>query len=285
MKLVDTQYVYINSSNRQASETPYLFTTTFQSGDISCQKNEVMKIGVQSFDLYHTWTYVNENNNTFTLINTVTDANTVIVVENGNYTFKQLAQKLTSLYPDWTVTWSSITNKFTFTFTQDHTFSFGANSANKILGLRGSNNSQTTFVSDDVLRTALSERINVHIDNLTPYSRINLENSQGSQGTASTKVLSIINNFSPFDIITYENNSNLYSFYVSEKNIEKLQISLRDVDSSLLTFVNEDCNIVLKIETYQVETSEETNKMLSTLQDIREYLRLMFVSSNLNNVR
>jgi len=287
MKLLNTQYLYINSANRNANEEVCSFSVLFNNGDVACKKDEVMKVGVQSFDLYHTWTYVNANNNTFQLFEVIPDSieYVTITIPEGNYTFKQLAAKLTSLYEKWTVTWSAITNKFTFVFSTLHDML--PSSAYKILGL--SNDTSTrysdllTLDSVNVLRPTLSERINVHIDNLTPYQKINLENTLGSTGTASTKVLSIVNNFSPFDVITYENNSNMYSFFVSEKDIQKIQISLRDVDGQLLNFVQEDYNIVLKVETYQDDSvaDNETNNMISNLQGIKEYLRLMFVSSNI----
>jgi len=285
MKLLSTQYLYINSANRNNNEYPYNFSVLFSHGDVACKKDEVMKIGVQSFDLYHTWTYVNESNNKICLQNGTTMSITNISIPFGNYTYKQLASLLTSLYSNWTATWSSVTNKFTFTFTQPHGFVFEQTTASKILGLMSKTQTlySNSVVSDYVLRATLSERINVHVDNLTPYDKINLENTLGSTSTSSTKVLSIINNFQPFDVITYENNSSLYSFFVTEKSIEKINVSLRDVDGALLSFVNQDFNIVLKIETYQDDSvaDNETNNMLSHLQSIKEYLRLIFVSSNI----
>lgn len=285
MKLLSTQYLYINSTKRNENEHPYNFSVLFNHGDIQCKKDEIMKIGVQSFDLYHTWTYVNANNNTICIQNESTMNTTTFNIDYGNYTFKQLASKLTSLYTNWVVTWSSLTNKFTFTFTEPHGFVFAQTTASKILGLNANTETvyNTSVTSYNVLRATLSERINVHIDNLTPYDKINLENTVTSTSTASTKVLSIVNNFSPFDVITYENNSNLYSFFVSEKNIEKIQISLRDIDGSLLNFVEEDYNIVLKVETYEDDsiTDNETNNIISNLQGIKEYLRLIFVSGNI----
>jgi len=285
MKLLNTQYLYINSANRNANESVYSFSVLFNNGDVSCKKDELMKVGVQSFDLYHTWTYVNSSNNTICIQNGSTMSITNVSIPFGNYTYKQLASLLTTLYANWTVTWSPVTNKFTFTFTQPHGFVFNQTTSAKILGLTPKTPTvyDTSVVSDNVLRSTLSERINVHIDNLTPYDKINLENTIGSTGTASTKVLSIINNFSPFDVITYENSNNLYSFFVSEKTIEKINISLRDVDSALLTFVTENFNIVLKVETYQDDNvaDNETNNIISNLQGIKEYLRLMFVSANL----
>jgi len=285
MKLLSTQYLYINSGNRNTSEYPYNFSVLFKNGDIACKKDEILKIGVQSFDLYHTWTYVNASNNTISIQNGSTMSITQFTIPFGNYTYKQLASILTSLYANWTVAWSSVTNKFTFSFTQPHGFDFALTTAAKILGLTP--NTQTVYnmsvVSDNVLRATLSERINVHIDNMIPYAKINLENTLSSTATASTKVLSVVNNFSPFDVISYENNSDLYSFFVTEKSIDKIQISLRDIDGALLNFVEEDFNIVLKVDTYQDDNvaNNETNNIISNLQGIKEYLRLIFVSNNM----
>lgn len=284
MQLKHSQYIHINSANRNVGETVYNFSVKIRNGDIACLPNQLLRISVQSFDLYHTWLSVNSTTNQIMLYNMSTSAYNLITIPEGNYTNKNLASLLTSLYSNWTVEWLSTLNKFKFTFTSPHNFQpMTGSDVFRVLGFsKGFAYVNTTSVtSTNALRPTLSDRINLHIDNLSPYQKTNLDNTGGGECKTTNSLLSIVNNFSPFDIINFENDNDLYAMFIQEKLIEKIMISLRDQDESLLTFINQDYNVVLKIETWEMEDTTISNNMLDALKNIEELLRLSFVSNNM----
>lgn len=286
MKLKATQYLHINSANRDSSESPYNFSVKLKNGDLQCSQNQLFKISVQSFDLYHTWLSVNNKTNSILLYDWDTSLFTYITIPEGNYTNKNLASTLTTLYRNWSVEWLAQLNKFKFTFTSPHNIQSNIGyETHRVLGFsQGFSYVQiTSIISTKALRPTLSDRINLHIENISPYQKGNLDNSGGYKEAKSTNcLLSIVNNFSPFDIIHFENDNDLYSMLISEKSIEKLVITLRDQDESLLSFIEQDYNVVLKFETYEFEDDSTMSGIVESLKNIEELIRLSFVSNNLN---
>lgn len=287
MRLLTSQFLQVRSSKRSAGESICNFSVSVPHDELKCKQEQMFKVSVQSFDLYHTWTYINSSNNIIVLFNILTSQTTTINVPYGNYTGKALAYQLTQLYANWVVEWNAAQNKYLFTFTTPHILfndlETTPGQACVPLGFnRESYFTDASFqvTSVKVLRPTLSERINVHIDNLAPYDKANLTNADGI-AKSSNSILSIVNNFSPFDIIKYESNTDLYGFVCAEKSIEKLVISLRDIDGSLLTFIDTDFNLVLRFDTYEQDDTRPQDEMLTTLKQVAEYLRLIFVSTNM----
>ena len=303
--VIRTQYIYLNSANRNPSDTSYNFSLSIPHGVFHCEDpSQSFKLSIQNFNAVASWYYVNSTNNQFKIVRNTNFYTITIPV--GNYPFKTLASTLTTQINSvlgastCTVTWNSVTNKFEFAFVSDgniyqiNFFTLDSTSAHYILGFNIKDG--TRYASYDMdanrkiisiytLQTTLSENICVTIDNLTPSKDCtSVENKDSEVCVPSQNVLSIANNFAPNDIITYvQQGGDLFPLYVKDKTIENLEFSVRDENGNLMTYFT-DWRASIKVETLQADDSySDSQQMLQSLTEIKDYLKYIFVSNHLNS--
>lgn len=299
--VVKTQYIYVNSSNRKASDIAAKFTLTIPTGVFHCDEpTQFFKITVQDFNAISSWYFVNETNNQFRLHRASTSGTLyLITIPNGNYRFKDLANTIETAITNTvgfhvvTVTWNSTKNIFEFLFDNDgwnYAISFlNSNPAYYIMGFEKNGyydfNSTTRLLSSvNTLKTTLSENICLTIDNVNPLAGFtNVENKTTEVCIPSVNMMSIANNFAPNDVITFINQNDLFSLHIQDKSIETLDLSVRDEYSNIMSYFS-DWKATLKIETMQLDDTYSDNaEMISTLKEIKEYVRYIFVGSQLRN--
>lgn len=298
MDVVKTQYIYVNTANRvNSNNTAYKYTLSIPGGIFMCDNpRQRFRVTIENFNMVSSWYFVNQTNNTFTVVQSSLASIDDIISEidftipDGNYTFKGLAATIQQLiqnsYSGVLVSWDNKTNKLVFTFptTSKWFISFDRleNPAKFPMGLIDDNiysNINGVITSQVPLSSTLSKNIMLYCDNLSPMKdslSVQTKNSELCEPTNA--LLSIVNNFSPFDIIKFENNNNLYSLHVCEKTLENLTFSIKDENGNLLRYVS-DWNASIRIDTLQ-DAGFETS-LMDEIRSIKDYLRMMFLQAGM----
>lgn len=294
--VVKTQYIYVNSKN--AGDTPYNVKLSIPSRVFECTTSQFFRLTVQDFQMTASWYYVNETNNTFKILYNIVDESTsefIVEIPHGNYAFKALAAQIQSICQQSnvaeivgiSVVWNSKTNKLEFTFPSAD-YELDLMNAWYILGFTSGDNLLTPdsdnnkIVSNDILKFTLSDNITLWIDNVTINENyVSVENKESNICEPVTCVLNINNNYAPFDRIKFENSNDLYSIIINEKVLDNLVFSIRDEDGRIMQYVSH-WRASIKVETIESDlTYAQQLNMIGELKEVREYLKFIFLQSNL----
>jgi hypothetical protein len=237
---------------------------------------EIFKITLMDFEMYFSWYVVTNNFNTITFTNNVTSAVNVVTIPEGNYTFFNLAKKISEMYPSCQCTWLVEQNKFKFSFSQSHTLSFDG--IYEILGFDyGATPSGTSITSQNVLIPLRYPSIVMNLSNITPVdSMATLVNVAGGEVRPSNMLATIGVNGSPFQLIRYcPPNSGDRGLYSSDNSLNALEISFTNIDGVPVTYLPEH-SFNLKIEVHNIQDDQKT-QLLEDVGEIKTVLRDLFV--------
>lgn len=199
------------------------------------EKIENIYFSVQHAEIPNSFYVVNYTNN-------VVDINSIsYTLPVGNYNANTLITALILLLPTYTITYNSITNRYTF----NNTSSFTINSSSTCKNIIGLGN-----VSQSSISNSLTLPYSV---NFVPLPRINLKsnffhfNNFNGIDYSNDLFLSIQNNTNPNSMIHYLNQTGI-KFKVEDKNITNFVISITDDDGNYINFNNQDTRISLQID-------------------------------------
>ncbi|MEY3751981.1 MAG: hypothetical protein RLZZ354_523 [Pseudomonadota bacterium] len=199
------------------------------------EKIENIYFSVQHAEIPNSFYVVNYTNN-------VIDINSIsYTIPVGNYNANTLITALILLLPTYTITYNSITNRYTF----NNTSSFTINSSSTCKNIIGLGN-----VSQSSISNSLTLPYSV---NFVPLPRINLKsnffhfNNFNGIDYSNDLFLSIQNNTNPNSMIHYLNQTGI-KFRVEDKNITNFVISITDDDGNYINFNNQDTRISLQID-------------------------------------
>ena len=199
------------------------------------EKIENIYFSVQHAEIPNSFYVVNYTNN-------VVDINSIsYTIPVGNYNANTLITALILLLPTYTITYNSITNRYTF----NNTSSFTINSSSTCKNIIGLGN-----VSQSSISNSLTLPYSV---NFVPLPRINLKsnffhfNNFNGIDYSNDLFLSIQNNTNPNSMIHYLNQTGI-KFKVEDKNITNFVISITDDDGNYINFNNQDTRISLQID-------------------------------------
>lgn len=202
------------------------------------EKIENIYFSVTHAEIPNSFYVVNYTNNTI-VINSV-----VYTIPVGNYNATNLITALNLLIPSYTITYSSITNRYTFTNATAFTINASSTSRN-IIGL-GSSNETAVF-------TTIYTLVLPYSVNFVPLPRISLKsnffhfNNFNGIDNSNDLFLSIQNNTNPNSMIHYVNQTGI-RFKIEDKNITTFIISICDDDGNFINFNNQDTRISLQID-------------------------------------
>ena len=203
------------------------------------EKIENIYFSVTHAEIPNSFYVVNYTNNTI-VINTVTYS-----IPVGNYNALNLITALNLLIPTFTITYSSITNRYTFTNTTTFTIDASSTSRN-IIGLGSSN--EVSILNLGVYTLVLPYSVN-----FVPLPRISLKsnffhfNNFNGIDNSNDLFLSIQNNTNSNSMIHYVNQTGI-RFKIEDKNITTFIISICDDDGNFINFNNQDTRISLQID-------------------------------------
>ena len=203
------------------------------------EKIENIYFSVTHAEIPNSFYVVNYTNNTI-VINSV-----VYTIPVGNYNALNLITALNLLIPTFTITYSSITNRYTFTNASAFTINASSSSRN-IIGLGSSNETAT-------LNLGIYTLVLPYSVNFVPLPRISFKsnffhfNNFNGIDNSNDLFLSIQNNTNPNSMIHYVNQTGI-RFKVEDKNITTFVISICDDDGQFINFNNQDTRISLQID-------------------------------------
>lgn len=183
------------------------------------------------------FTIINETNNTFTL-NGVS-----YTIPEGNYSATDLATAIMYVVsgsePSFTIEFSSITNKYTFSDTTDFTID---GTCLSILGLSGASSStHQELVSTYPADLTGQNIVYVDVRNLTTF---NLSSTSGTRTSIIGSVLVSV----PYGSVLYYDDTSGTAFTIQEDNISFLHVRLYGEDqTTLLNLNNFDWSLTLEI--------------------------------------
>ena len=203
------------------------------------EKIENIYFSVQHAEIPNSFYVVNYTNNII-VINSIS-----YTIPVGNYNATTLITALIVLLPTFTITYSSITNRYTFNKTSTFTIN-STSSCKNVIGL--GNVDETAILNASVYSLTLPYSVN-----FVPIPRINFKsnffhfNNFNGVDFSNDLFLSIQNNTNPNSMIHYLNQTQI-KFKVEDKNITNFIISITDDEGNYINFNNQDTRISLQID-------------------------------------
>jgi hypothetical protein len=208
------------------------------------EKIENIYFSVQHAEIPNSFYVVNYTNSVI-VINSVS-----YQIPAGNYNANNLITALLLLLPTFTITYNSITNRYTFN--SSITFTINSSSTcRSIIGLGNTN--QTAILTGSVYSLTLPFSVN-----FVPLPRINFKsnffnfNNFNGIDYSNDLFLSIQNNTNPNSMIHYINQTGI-KFRVQDKNITTFVISITDDEGNFINFNNQDTRISLQIDVEYID--------------------------------
>lgn len=203
----------------------------------------------------------------------INDTNNLIIINSINYYFKKgnynihtfINEWPNSIGPNWTLTFDSVTNKITFKYISNFTFSDSViNSIFPIIGLQSNkiyNSSSLSLVAPYCYNFCGLSRINIksstfNLGNLDSY------NKSKNRTLATIPISSIGQGY-----ILYHNYTH-YSNIFKNSEISTIDITIMDDNRNFIDFNNVDWTITL-----QIDILSEVFETIDNLEDIYENLK------------
>jgi hypothetical protein len=203
------------------------------------EKIENIFFSVQHAEIPNSFYVVNYTNNVI-VINSIS-----YVISVGNYNANTLITALVLLLPTYTITYNSITNRYTFSNSSSFTIN-SSSSCKSIIGLGNVN--ETSILVGSVYNLTLPYSVN-----FVPLPRINFKsnffhfNNFNGIDYSNDLFLSIQNDTNPNSMIHYLNQTGI-KFRVEDKNITNFIISITDDEGNYINFNNQDTRISFQID-------------------------------------
>ena len=251
-----TADIYLNSSLK--SNLVFLF-----QNPITINKNAIeMKISVVNAQIPISWYLINSKNNKFYI--TVSGVKMAYYFKIGNYNISSfITEWNNSVGSGWILTYSTITNKISFAYTQPFIFSDDINSIFSIIGLKtGTQYSSTTNIL-----------VAPFCFNFAGITRLNIKsccfslNNVDSLNKGLNRTLAVIPVSSFGSGYTFYNNFTNYKNVFKNHEISTIQIEIYDDFKNFIDFNNIDWSMTL-----QVDILSEVIQTIDNLHDIYENL-------------
>jgi len=203
------------------------------------EKIENIYFSIQHAEIPNSFYVVNYTNNLI-VINSIS-----YTIPVGNYNANTLITALILLLPTYTITYNSITNRYTFSNSSSFTIN-SSSSCKSIIGLGNVN--ETSILVGSVYNLTLPYSVN-----FVPLPRINFKsnffhfNNFNGIDYSNDLFLSIQNNTNPNSMIHYLNQTGI-KFRVEDKNITNFIIPITDDEGNYINFNNQDTRISLQID-------------------------------------
>jgi hypothetical protein len=152
-----------------------------------------------------------------------------------------------------------------------------------LLGLtKGTIYTGLTIQSVSPMLTSVTTVLNLCLENVKYQSSNMITAANGIVQSSSAMMTLPLSLTAPGDFISYvSQGSDDYSVRLDDETLNALTLTLKDETGTVFTLAdnlqNVEYNCVLRLDTCHREHSQE-----SSLQQIVEYLRLIFLSSNIN---
>lgn len=272
MKLVKTQTVFLNSDHRDSGSTADA-TYNFPAGMIGCKHTQHLRVSLHGLSLYNTIYNVVSGSNVLE-IQTQLDGieNVSIVIPEGNYSMVDLAAFIETSYntsvvsaQSLTVTYSAVTNTFTFAFanfslpsrlvffTEELAALFGFSLTFDLQAGGLATSFGIEFESNVVVLPRSTNELFIRLYGVSTIDGTNLENILSDKLARYGNLLAYI----PLDVPSFEllhwraNSSDEYHIFIGDHHVTELRIQLVDKKGVLLNSLEKGYIMVLRIDTLE----------------------------------
>ena len=192
-------------------------------------------------------------------------------IPSGNYNASNLMTTLLNLLPaSFSVTYSSIFQKYTISSTSAFTISYLNSYISRIMGLNRTSD-MVGVLANDKYTVTLPNCVN-----FLPTARLNvrssilqLENFQSNDGSSDI-LLSLQNNASQNGVITYTNRSNL-KYHVDLECVNEIDIRITDDSNRELDFNGVSWFLTLRVD-YEYKFIPTTNTFSKIIKNNNDFL-------------
>lgn len=244
--LQETRYLFLSSANRN-SGTNSKWSVYLPSDLISNNtniENKFLRVSLYNLTLNYEWYNVNSSNNSLTYFNGTTTTNISIPI--GNYSVYEMKDYLNSVLQVYTVSYSSITNKYTYTTSNSNATVTSIN-AGQFLGVTDGTPNTGTFTSSAPVKMALYEQLYLNTDLSTIDN--NLDNIISNKIDSSSILDSIPVNVAPNDTIYYQAEHPI-SLDISTTSFSSIQFYLTSNTGVILDNLTYPWTLTLELEIY-----------------------------------
>lgn len=238
---VETLQIHLNSEDAIKSYSSGNNYLEFNLRYFEIPSDHTIYLSVHHAVIPYSFYDVNANNNILCYV--LSGSVITLTIPIGNYTSNSLLSVLKSLIPNLTITYSTITNKFTFSHpTLNFSFLNTFSTCFSLLGF--SKNDQLSvgkvLISNQMVNLKSTRCICVH-------STFRTDNISTSSSLNTSIICSIPINVSPYSLITYKNHSN-YKVNLHTNIFNSVVIRLMDQNGVAIDFNNAPWSIVLQLD-------------------------------------
>lgn len=282
-----TKLVVINSVNRSLG-TPSDFTVAFRDGCILAAAGETVGMEVVDACINRSWYTVSSSNNTFSLLLSGVGT-TLITIPVGFYDVYSLRSTLqTLLGANWSVTYSAITNCYTYTYTQSTNYNvyaliFSGNRCSELMGFgvftgtAGILSYGLPLVSLIPIKINKENSVLVHCDvSKTPCAT--LDNCSTTVFAESDIILKICNSCAPFDNMVYQCAGESFRHDLAVQSLASMRFYVTDENNTPLP-LNFDWTLTLKF----IFSKGDEDRLLGLTSEIKDYLNLIVLNNHMKN--
>lgn len=262
--MIKTKTRLFNISSSNADNGSYKSQVNVQLPDLAFHDFNIQNVylSVNHCEVPNSFYIVNYTNNQL-VINGVT-----YIIPVGNYNVNSFSTVAQSVLPSgYIITYSSITNKFTFSYTSSFTINASSpnSTINKIIGLGTTN-------LTSVLGATTYDLTLPYIVNFLPMQRINfrsnffkLNNYNTSDGSCDV-FLCLQNNAGQLSMINYVNQSG-DEYLIQDRNITSFKINVTDDYNNFINFNNIDWTMSFKIIIEYIDKTEQNQNFYDILKN------------------
>lgn len=262
--MIKTKTRLFNISSSNALNDSFKSKVNIQLPDLTFHNENIQNVylSVSHCEVPNSFYVINYTNNQI-VINNITYTITV-----GNYNVNSFITVALSVLPTgFNITYSSIINKFTFTYTTNFTINASSpnSTINKIIGLGSTN------------ITSISNTLTLpYVINFLPIQRINFKsnffklNNYNSSDGSSDVFLCLQNNAGQLSMINYINQSN-DEYLIQDRNITNFTINVTDDLNNLINFNNIDWTLSFKIKIEYLDTNTPNTNFTNIIKNNQNY--------------
>lgn len=237
--MIKTKIRMFNISSVNASNGSYKSVVNVSLPDMAFHHEHInnIYIMIDHCEVPNSFYIVNYTNNVL-VINSIT-----YTIPVGNYNVNSLITVLLSLLPTgFTITYNSITSRYTFSYVSSFTINSTTSTINNVIGLGSANLTGSSIILPYLVNFLPIPRLSFH------STFLNNNNYSSSDGSADV-FLCLQNNVGQLSTINYINQTQT-QYLVQEKSISNFIITVTDDFGRLINFNNIDwfMTLILKIE-------------------------------------
>ena len=239
--------IHLNSKFARTFNNLYYSDVDFETNLIQVDDNYSIHLSVINASIPYSFYNINSTNNELTFHEYIsgTSRGLTLYIEEGNYTAYQLATYLSQNLPNTTVSYNSITNKFTFTNSVNDFIIFNQYSTcQNLLGLS----------TNDLYNGSVGKSLTLPFQiNLAQNQMIKIATNfnAGSISNLNNNDMRILCSFpvnnAPYSLINYTNNDN-YKIDLNNNTFNSINIKLLNQDEIPLILNNQFFSLTLKLD-------------------------------------